>query len=63
MLTADEITARLNEIYRDNPAIIDECIVEVNCCLKFWEKIPCNVPLEILIRKIFTRFYQYSFAD
>jgi 2-oxo-4-hydroxy-4-carboxy--5-ureidoimidazoline (OHCU) decarboxylase len=26
MLTADEITARLNEIYRDNPAVIDEDI-------------------------------------
>ena len=25
-LTADEITARLNEIYRDNPAVIDEDI-------------------------------------
>ncbi|MDR1231385.1 MAG: hypothetical protein LBK61_08290 [Spirochaetaceae bacterium] len=25
-LTTDEITARLNEIYRDNPAIIDEDI-------------------------------------
>jgi hypothetical protein len=26
VLTADEITARLNKIYRDNPAIIDEDI-------------------------------------
>jgi 2-oxo-4-hydroxy-4-carboxy--5-ureidoimidazoline (OHCU) decarboxylase len=26
MLTADEITARLNTIYRDNPAVIDEDI-------------------------------------
>jgi len=26
MLTADEITARLNEIYRDDPAVIDEDI-------------------------------------
>jgi hypothetical protein len=26
MLTADEITARLNAIYRDNPAVIDEDI-------------------------------------
>jgi 2-oxo-4-hydroxy-4-carboxy--5-ureidoimidazoline (OHCU) decarboxylase len=26
MLTSDEITARLNVIYRDNPAIIDEDI-------------------------------------
>ena len=26
MLTADEITARLNEIYCDNPAVIDEDI-------------------------------------
>jgi len=26
VLTADEITARLNEIYRDNPAVIDEDI-------------------------------------
>ena len=26
MLTADEITTRLNEIYRDNPAVIDEDI-------------------------------------
>jgi hypothetical protein len=26
MLTADEITAWLNEIYRDNPAVIDEDI-------------------------------------
>ena len=26
ILTADEITARLNEIYRDNPAVIDEDI-------------------------------------
>ena len=26
MLTADEITARLNEVYRDNPAVIDEDI-------------------------------------
>jgi len=25
-LTVDEITARLNEIYRDNPAVIDEDI-------------------------------------
>jgi hypothetical protein len=25
-LSADEITARLNEIYRDNPAVIDEDI-------------------------------------
>jgi hypothetical protein len=25
-LPADEITARLNEIYRDNPAVIDEDI-------------------------------------
>jgi len=25
-LTADEITARLNEIYRDNPAVLDEDI-------------------------------------
>ena len=24
VLTADEITARLNAIYRDNPAVIDE---------------------------------------
>jgi hypothetical protein len=26
LLSADEITARLNEIYRDNPAVIDEDI-------------------------------------
>lgn len=26
VLTADEITARLNAIYRDNPAVIDEDI-------------------------------------
>ena len=26
-LTADEITARLNEIYRDNPAVIDDDIM------------------------------------
>jgi len=26
VLTADEITARLNEIYRDNPDVIDEDI-------------------------------------
>jgi len=26
ILTADEITARLNEIYRDKPAVIDEDI-------------------------------------
>jgi len=26
MLTADEITARLNEVYRDNPAVVDEDI-------------------------------------
>ena len=26
VLTADEITARLNEVYRDNPAVIDEDI-------------------------------------
>ena len=26
MLTADEITARLNAIYRDNPAVVDEDI-------------------------------------
>jgi hypothetical protein len=26
ILTADEITARLNAIYRDNPAVIDEDI-------------------------------------
>ena len=25
-LTSDEITARLNEIYRDNPAVIDDDI-------------------------------------
>ena len=27
MLSADEITARLNEIYRDNPAVIDDDIM------------------------------------
>ena len=26
-LKADEITARLNEIYRDNPAVIDDDII------------------------------------
>ena len=26
-LTADEITAQLNEIYRDNPAVIDDDIM------------------------------------
>ena len=27
MLTADEITAKLNEIYTDNPAVLDDDIV------------------------------------
>ena len=26
-LTADEITSRLNEVYRDNPAVIDDDIM------------------------------------